>query len=87
MLYVIALAQDAITCSRGWTAENKEHRGRIDMDLTRELHKLDGAHGLRVQVNGQKILCRGGYIQPELLFDRDANRICSVSAQMAHRGR
>ena len=43
--------------------------------VTRELHKLDGAHGLRVLVNGQKVFCRGGYIQPELLFDWDARRI------------
>ncbi|HUT94868.1 MAG TPA: glycoside hydrolase family 2 protein [Thermoguttaceae bacterium] len=43
--------------------------------VTRELHKLDGAHGLRVHVNGQKVFCRGGYIQPELLFDWDAKRI------------
>jgi len=43
--------------------------------VTRELHKLDGAHGLRVLVNGQKIFCRGGYLQPELLFDWDAKRI------------
>jgi len=43
--------------------------------VTRELHKLDGAHGLRVHVNGQKVFCRGGYIQPELLFDWDARRI------------
>jgi exo-1,4-beta-D-glucosaminidase len=43
--------------------------------VTRELHKLDGAHGLRVLVNGQRIFCRGGYLQPEILFDWDAKRI------------
>lgn len=43
--------------------------------VTKELHKLDGAHGLRVLVNGQKVFCRGGYIQPELLFGWDAKRI------------
>ena len=43
--------------------------------VTRELHKLDGAHGLRVHINGQKVFCRGGYIQPELLFEWDADRI------------
>lgn len=43
--------------------------------VTRELYKLDGAHGLRVHVNGQKVFCRGGYIQPELLFDWDAQRM------------
>jgi len=43
--------------------------------VTRELYELDGAHGLRVHINGQKIFCRGGYIQPELLFDWDAERM------------
>ena len=40
-----------------------------------EMHELDGWHGRRVLVNGQKIFCRGGYIQPELLFDWDARRM------------
>lgn len=43
--------------------------------IGRELHRLDGAHGLRLLVNGQKIFCRGGYIQPEIMFDWDAKRI------------
>lgn len=43
--------------------------------ITKELHQLDGCHGLRVCVNGQKVFCRGGYIQPELLFDWDAKRM------------
>ena len=43
--------------------------------VTKELHELDGAHGLRVHVNGQKVFCRGGYIQPEILFDWDAKRM------------
>ncbi len=40
-----------------------------------EMHEIDGWHGRRVLVNGQKILCRGGYIQPELIFDWDARRM------------
>jgi exo-1,4-beta-D-glucosaminidase len=43
--------------------------------ITWEMHKLDGWHGRRVMVNGRKIFCRGGYIQPELLLDWDARRI------------
>ena len=42
--------------------------------LTTEMHERDGSHGRRVLVNGQKIFCRGGYIQPELMFDWDAQR-------------
>ena len=43
--------------------------------ITTEMHTLDGWHGRRVLINGQKIFCRGGYIQPELLLDWDAQRI------------
>ena len=40
-----------------------------------EMHEIEGWHGRRVLVNGQRIFCRGGYIQPELLFDWDARRM------------
>ncbi|MDD4871071.1 MAG: beta-mannosidase [Kiritimatiellae bacterium] len=43
--------------------------------ITCEMHKLEEWHGRRVFVNGQKVFCRGGYIQPELLLDWDAQRI------------
>lgn len=43
--------------------------------VTKELYERGGAHGLRVKVNGQKVFCRGGYIQPEVLFDWDAKRM------------
>lgn len=43
--------------------------------ITRELHERNGHHGLRVIVNGQKIFCRGGYLQPEILYDWDADRM------------
>ncbi|MCY3024473.1 MAG: beta-mannosidase [Planctomycetota bacterium] len=43
--------------------------------ITTEMHTLDGWHGRRVLVNGQKVFCRGGYIQPEVLLDWDARRI------------
>ena len=40
-----------------------------------EMHELTGWHGRRVLVNGRRIFCRGGYIQPELIFDWDARRM------------
>ncbi len=40
-----------------------------------EIHELNGWHGRRVLVNGRRIFCRGGYIQPELIFDWDARRM------------
>jgi exo-1,4-beta-D-glucosaminidase len=43
--------------------------------VTTEIHEINGWHGRRVLVNGQKIFCRGGYIQPELLFDWDTRRM------------
>ncbi len=43
--------------------------------VTTELHEHDGSHGRHVLINGQKIFCRGGYIQPELLMDWDARRM------------
>ena len=58
----------------GEVADQQQVRFGI-RQVTRELHQLDGAHGLRLHVNGQKIFCRGGYIQPELLFDWDAQRM------------
>ena len=43
-------------------------------EITKVLHELDGQHGLRLHVNGRKVFCRGGYIQPEILYDWDAKR-------------
>jgi len=44
-------------------------------EVASELHEIDGWHGRRVLVNGRKVFCRGGYIQPELMFDWDARRM------------
>ena len=43
-------------------------------EITKVLHELDGQHGLRLHINGQKVFCRGGYIQPEILYDWDVKR-------------
>ncbi len=43
--------------------------------ITSEMHQRDGWHGRRIMVNGRKIFCRGGYIQPELMLDWDTRRI------------
>lgn len=45
--------------------------------LDRELHVRDGAHGLRLRVNGEPVFCRGGYIQPEMMFDWDEERLAT----------
>lgn len=43
--------------------------------ITCRMHALDGWHGRQLLVNGRKIFCRGGYIQPELMLDWDVQRI------------
>jgi len=58
----------------GRVSDNQDVRFGI-RQVTKELHKLDGAHGLRLHVNGKKIFCTGGYIQPEVMHDWDAARI------------
>lgn len=54
-------------------AETRFGLRRID----RELHELDGAHGFRLRVNGQLIFQRGGYVQPEMMFDWDRERVAA----------
>lgn len=52
--------------------------------LDRELYELDGAHGFRLYVNGQRIFQRGGYIQPEMMFDWDPDRAEAEIRYFAH---
>lgn len=54
------------------------HQQRVEFGIRqigRQMHQLDGAHGLRLLINGQKVFCRGGYIHPEILLDWDARRM------------
>jgi len=44
-------------------------------EITKVLHELDGEHGLQLHINGRRVFCRGGYIQPEILFSWDKQRI------------
>jgi len=60
----------------GTTNVSDEERVRFGVrEVGYEMHERNGWQGRRVLVNGQKIFCRGGYIQPELLFDWDARRL------------
>ncbi len=47
-------------------------------EITSTMHKLDGWYGRRIHINGKKIFCRGGFIQPELLLDWEKFRIHDV---------
>jgi exo-1,4-beta-D-glucosaminidase len=37
--------------------------------ITSEMHENNGHYGRRILVNGQKIFARGGYVQPDALWD------------------
>lgn len=52
--------------------------------LDRELYELDGAHGFRLSVNGVRVFQRGGYIQPEMMFDWDRARVEAEMKYFAH---
>ncbi len=51
--------------------------------LERELHERDGAHGFRLLVNGRRVFLRGGYVQPEMMFDWDEARIAAEIRYLA----
>lgn len=55
------------------TAESRTPFGIRRLD--RQLHRLDKAHGFRLLVNGRPVFQRGGYVQPEMLFDWDPVRV------------
>lgn len=54
---------------------DQEHLRFGIRQVSRELYKRGDSHGLRIYINGQRIFCRGGYLQPEILFDWDASRM------------
>ena len=62
-----------VTVDEELSAETRTPFGirRID----RELYELDGAHGFRLYVNGERIFQRGGYVQPEMMFDWNPQRV------------
>jgi len=44
-------------------------------EITKEMYELDGSYGLRVNINGKKVFCRGGYMQPEAMLEWDRERM------------
>jgi exo-1,4-beta-D-glucosaminidase len=52
--------------------------------ISRELYQRGDAHGLRLYINGRRIFCRGGYLQPEILFDWDARRMEAEIRYLTH---
>jgi hypothetical protein len=43
--------------------------------ITSEMHERNGHYGRRIQINGQKVFARGGYIQPDALLDWTPERM------------
>jgi exo-1,4-beta-D-glucosaminidase len=43
--------------------------------ITSGMHEYKGHYGRRIQINGQKIFCRGGYVQPDALWDWTPERV------------
>jgi hypothetical protein len=62
------------TGAGGTTSDEKKITFGV-RQIASEMHERNGSYGRRVIINGQKIFCRGGYIQPEILFDWDAQRM------------
>lgn len=48
-----------------------------------EMIERNGYYGRRILINGQRIFCRGGYIQPEILLDWDERRIANEMRYLA----
>ncbi len=74
-LYELELKFDSPGAGPSGRASDTERVRFGVRQLGSEIHERDGWQGRRVLVNGRRILCRGGYIQPELLFDWDARRM------------
>ena len=43
--------------------------------ITTRLHEYNGGYGRQIFINGKKIFCRGGYIQPDAMLEWDRERI------------
>lgn len=52
--------------------------------ITKELYVHQEWPGLRVHINGQKVFSRGGWLQPDLLFDWDLKRIEAEVRYLVH---
>jgi hypothetical protein len=60
------------------TGEKASHAQRVRFgvrQITTEMHDHNGHFGRRIFVNGQKIFARGGYLQPDALWDWTPKRI------------
>lgn len=52
-------------------------------EISSRLKELDGEYGRIFLVNGQRIFCRGGWIQPDMILDMSPERIYAEGRLMA----
>jgi len=45
--------------------------------ITTELHEYNGYYGRQIFINGKKIFCQGGYIQPDVMLEWDRERVAA----------
>ena len=43
--------------------------------ITTHLHEYNSGYGRQISINGRKIFCRGGYVQPDAMLEWDKERI------------
>jgi exo-1,4-beta-D-glucosaminidase len=51
--------------------------------ITNKLKELDGEFGRVFYINGKRVFCRGGWLQPEILLDMDKKRIYDEARLLA----
>lgn len=53
-------------------------------EVTSNLHELDGHYGRVFYINGRKIFCKGGWIQPDMLLDNSRKNLYDQVRLMAN---
>lgn len=72
-LYNLVLTFEAAGAADG-ASDRREVRFGV-REVSSQMREINGYYGRRVLINGRKVFCRGGYIQPDLLLDCDARRM------------
>ncbi|MHB8581026.1 MAG: beta-mannosidase [Ignavibacteriaceae bacterium] len=53
-------------------------------EVTSKLNKLNGHYGRVFYINGQRVFCKGGWIQPDMLLDMNKKRVYDEVRLMAN---
>jgi hypothetical protein len=52
-------------------------------EITNELKEIDGDYGRVFYINGQRVFCKGGWLQPDVLLNMDEKRIYDEARLLA----